>query len=299
VRLINFEVSGEARLGVRAGEEVVDLTVASPQMPRTLNALLAAGPDAMGAVSAAAANAPREAFRAITDLKFLPPSQSPSKIICLGVNFREHAVEGDVEVKDLPPLFLRGSTSLVGHGRPIVRPTVSNQLDFEAELAVVIGRRARHVPREQALSVVAGYAAFNDGSIRDYQLRTSQWTLGKNFDGTGGFGPELVTPDEVPPGASGLRLQCRLNGEIMQDANTREMIFGVQDTIAILTQCLTLLPGDLLVMGTCAGVGLLRNPPVFMKPGDVCEVEIEGIGVLSNPIVQEDPTASHLSNLGA
>lgn len=287
MRLINFEVAGEARLGVRAGEEVVDLTVAAPQAPRTLNALLAAGPDAMASLAGVAAKAPREAFRPLAGLKFLPPNPQPSKIICLGVNYHAHAVEGGVEVVDLPPLFLRGPNTLIAHEQAMIRPTVSDQLDFEAELVAVIGQLARHVPREQALSMVAGYSCFNDGSVRDFQLRTSQWTLGKNFDGTGGFGPELVTPDELPPGASGLRIQCRLNGEVMQDSNTEKMIFSVQETIAVLTRSLTLLPGDLLVMGTCEGVGLLRDPQVFMKPGDVCEVEIEGIGVLRNPIAQE------------
>lgn len=287
MRLINFEVSGETRLGVRAGDEVIDLTIAAPQAPKTLNALLASGPGALEAMGAAAANAPSQARRPIAGLKFLPPNPEPSKIICLGVNYHAHAAEGGVEVQDLPPLFLRGPTTLIGHGQPLVRPTVSDQLDFEAELVAVIGQRARNVPREHALSMVAGYSCFNDGSIRDYQLRTSQWTLGKNFDGTGGFGPELVTPDELPPGASGLRIQCRLNGEVMQDSNTSKMIFSVQETIAVLTQCMTLMPGDLLVMGTCEGVGLLRNPQVFMKPGDVCEIDIEGVGVLSNPITQQ------------
>jgi acylpyruvate hydrolase len=291
VRLINFELAGEARLGVRAGEEVVDLTIAAPQAPRSMTALLAAGPEALQAVKTAAAGAPRDAYRPIAGLKRLPVNPTPSKILCLGVNYHDHAAEGGVAVTDLPPVFMRGASTLVGHGQPIVRPTVSNQLDWEAELAVIIGQRARHVSKADALSVVAGYSAFNDGSIRDYQLRTSQWTLGKNFDGTGGFGPELVTPDELPAGGSGLRIQSRLNGRIMQDSNTAKMIFGVAETIAELTQCLTLMPGDVIIMGTCAGVGLFHVPPLFMKPGDVCEIEIEGVGVLSNPIVQEEAVA--------
>ena len=145
----------------------------------------------------------------------------------------------------------------------------------------------RHVARADALSFIAGYSIFNDASIRDYQLRTPQWTIGKNFDATGGYGPVFVTADELPPGAAGLKIQTRLNGQVLQEANTTDMIFGVAETVALLTECLTLEPGDLLVMGTPSGVGGARNPQVWMKPGDVCEVEIEGIGILSNPIAQE------------
>jgi 2-keto-4-pentenoate hydratase/2-oxohepta-3-ene-1,7-dioic acid hydratase in catechol pathway len=194
---------------------------------------------------------------------------------------------GQSSKTDFPPIFLRGPSSLVGHGQPIVRPVVSNDLDYECELAVIIGKIARHVKVEDALSFVGGYACFNDGSIRDFQLRTSQWTLGKNFDKTGGFGPDCVTPDELPEGAKGLRIQTRLNGQVLQDSNTSLMIFGVAEAIAILTECLTLNPGDVVVMGTCEGVGLVRKPPLYMKPGDVCEVEIERIGTLVNAIGQE------------
>jgi len=200
----------------------------------------------------------------------------------LGVNFVDHAAEGQVQKPECPQLFLRAPSSLVGHGEPLVRPRCSDQLDFEAELAVVIGRRARHVTRAEALSVVAGYSAFNDGSIRDYQLRTSQWTQGKCFDGTGAFGPELVTPDELPPGASGLRLQSRLNGTVMQDANTADMIFGVAETIAWLSRTMTLKPGDIIATGTPAGIGGLKG--IFLRDGHSVSVEVEGLGAVTNPI---------------
>jgi 2-keto-4-pentenoate hydratase/2-oxohepta-3-ene-1,7-dioic acid hydratase in catechol pathway len=235
----------------------------------------------------AAEKAGRDARRSLAGLRYLPPVHRPSKIVCLGTNYLGHVLEAGLTKPDFPPVFLRGSSTLLGHLQPMIKPRVSDQLDFEAELAIIIGKTARNVSKEAALSYVGGYSCFNDGSIRDYQLRTSQWTLGKNFDNTGGFGPECVTVDELPEGASGLRLQCRLNGEVMQDSNTRLMIFGVAECIAILTECMTLYPGDVIISGTCEGVGLLRKPPLFMKPGDRCEIDIEGIGVLVNPIAAE------------
>jgi len=292
MRIVNFLEKDGARLGIRVGESVVDLSVAAAELPRDLGALFAAGPQALAAAKRAAASAKPESVRAFADLQLLPPVHQPSKIICLGTNYMAHIEEaaqitGDAKRPEFPPLFLRGPSSLVAHGRPLVRPAVSNDLDYECELAVIIGRRARHVKLADALSCVGGYSCFNDGSIRDFQLRTSQWTWGKNFDDTGGFGPDCVTPDELPDGAKGLRIQTRLNGTVLQDSSTAKMIFGVAETIAILTECLTLNPGDVIVMGTCEGVGLVRKPPLYMKPGDVCEVEIEGIGTLVNPIVQE------------
>ena len=289
MRIVRFERGGRPALGVRSGETVVDLAAAAPGLPSDVGTLLAQGPAALEAAASAARSAPSSAHLDVASLRLLPPTSVPSKILMLGVNFVDHAAEGGEKKPEHPVLFLRAPSSLVGHGQPLVRPRCSEHLDFEGELAVLIGRRARHVPASEALSVVAGYSVFNDGSIRDYQLRTSQWTQGKCFDGTGGFGPEFVTADEVSPGATGLRLQTRLNGQVMQDANTADMIFTVADAIAYFSECMTLEPGDVFSMGTPAGVGFLRNPPVLMKPGDVCEVEIESIGVLRNPIVQEAP----------
>ena len=162
--------------------------------------------------------------------------------------------------------------------------SLSEQLDYEAELAVVIGRHARSLPREDALACVAGYACFNDATLRDYQRKTSQWTIGKNFDGTGAFGPWLVTPDELPAGCSGLRIQSRLNGTVMQDASTADMLWPVDELLALLTECMTLEPGDVVVTGTPAGVGFARTPPVWMRPGDAIEVDIEGLGRLENVV---------------
>jgi 2-keto-4-pentenoate hydratase/2-oxohepta-3-ene-1,7-dioic acid hydratase in catechol pathway len=216
-----------------------------------------------------------------------PPVPRPRKILCVGVNYRSHAQESGFEAPEFPEVFARFGNCLVAGGRPLVRPRVSNLLDYEAELAFVIGAGGRHIPEADALSHVAGYACFNDGSVRDYQIRTQQWTMGKVFDGTGGFGPELVTPDELPPGASGLRIQFALNGETLQDASTADLIFDVPRLVAILSEAMTLEPGDVVVTGTPDGVGALRDPQIWLRPGDVCTVEIEGVGRLTNPVVQE------------
>jgi 2-keto-4-pentenoate hydratase/2-oxohepta-3-ene-1,7-dioic acid hydratase in catechol pathway len=241
----------------------------------------------LSALAEASAEATMGRRLSLATLDFQLPVSTPPKIVCLGLNYADHAAEGNHPPPTYPAFFMRSVMSLVPHGAPIVRPECSEKLDYEAELMVVIGRGGRHIPKETALEHVAGYSCFNDGSIRDYQRKSTQWTMGKNFDATGGFGPWLVTADELPPGARGLRIQSRLNGTVMQDSNTDRMIFDVATTIAILSEGMTLEPGDLIAMGTPSGVGYPRKPPVFMKPGDVVEIEIEGIGVLRNPIVAE------------
>ncbi len=222
---------------------------------------------------------------ALDQLVLQPCIPQPGKIICLGVNYHDHAKEGGNKVADYPAVFLRCSTSLLAHGAALRVPAISDKLDYEAELALVIGQQTRNVSEDDALAAVFGYACFNDASLRDYQRRTTQWTIGKNFDATGAFGPSLVTADELPPGCTGLRIQSRLNGQVMQDADTSDMVFGVARTVSLLSQCMTLEPGDVLVMGTPGGVGYARTPPVWMKAGDTIEIDIEGIGVLSNPVV--------------
>jgi len=285
MKFATFIEAGATRLGVVDGESVIDLNKAQPGIPPDLRAALRAGVDLDGAARAAiASNAAR---LPLAGLKFAPLIPEPGKIVCLGLNYYDHAKEGGREKPVYPWFFYRGSTSLLAANEAGLRPRVSEKFDFEAELAVVIGKTAKHVSQEDALSLVFGYSCFNDMSVRDYQKRTPQWTIGKNFDQTGGFGPVLVTADELPPGAVGLKIQGRLNGEVMQDANTRDMIWGVAETIALLTECLTLEAGDVIAMGTPAGVGQARTPPVWMKHGDRFEVEIEGIGRLANPIVDE------------
>ena len=220
------------------------------------------------------------------DVTLLAPVPRPGKVVCIGLNYRAHAEEGGNALPDYPAVFLRGATSLVGPQGPIILPECSDKLDFEAELGVVIGRTARHV-RGDPLSYVAGYCCFNDGSVRDYQRKSTQWTMGKNFDRTGAFGADLVTPDELPDGASGLRITSRLNGDIMQDGSTADLIFDVATLIETLSQAMTLEPGDVIATGTPAGVGYARKPPVYLREGDRIDVEIERIGRLSSLVARQ------------
>jgi 2-keto-4-pentenoate hydratase/2-oxohepta-3-ene-1,7-dioic acid hydratase in catechol pathway len=282
-----FDKSGTPTLGARSGDSLIDLSVAAPGLPGDIVGVIASGEDGLKRLNDAVASASDDSRVDAADVRYHVPIARPGKIICLGLNYADHAKEGGHARPEYPSFFMRAATSLVAHGDPIVRPKVSEQLDYEAELVAVVGRRARHVAMQDGLGVIAGYSVFNEGSIREYQRKTSQWTIGKNFDSTGGFGPDFVTADEIPAGATGLRIQSRLNGQVLQDANTDDMLFGVAETVALVTECMTLEPGDLLVMGTPAGVGHARKPPLWMKAGDVCEIEIEQVGLLRNPIVDE------------
>jgi 2-keto-4-pentenoate hydratase/2-oxohepta-3-ene-1,7-dioic acid hydratase in catechol pathway len=277
---------GAPRLALVEGNDLIDLNDAQPQVPADLRAALKAGVDLQAAGRAALND--KAARQPLAKAELAPLVVEPLKTVCLGLNYFDHAKEGGRDKPDYPWFFFRSASSFMASGKPGVVPTVSSKFDYEAELAVVIGKKVpRHTREADALQYVFGYTCFNDMSVRDYQKRTPQWTIGKNFDNTGGFGPVLVTADELPAGAKGLRIQSRLNGKVMQDANTSDMIFSVAETIALLADVLTLEPGDVLVMGTPAGVGQARIPPVWMKAGDLCEIEIERIGVLSNPIVAE------------
>jgi 2-keto-4-pentenoate hydratase/2-oxohepta-3-ene-1,7-dioic acid hydratase in catechol pathway len=284
MRLLAFERSGKPALGFRLGDEVVDLAALGADVPAEMPALLAKGPDYLAGLAGRASGAPKLKLAGLT---LLPPVPVPGKTVCIGLNYALHAKEGGNPIPDYPALFLRGATSLVAHGQPMIRPRASTKLDWEAELAVIIGRRTKNVTEAEALDAVAGYACFNEGSVRDFQRKSTQWTVGKNFDRTGAFGPEIVTPDEVPAGADNLRIVTRLNGETMQDSTTGDMIFNVAKIIAILSEAMTLEPGDVIATGTPSGVGYARKPPRFLTPGDVVEVEIERIGVLRNTIEDE------------
>ena len=287
MRFVSYQDSQGPAWGVLTANGVVDSRALGEALPASLLGFIqqcADTPGRMGHIAGLLAAAPGPA-QPLDSLSLEPCIAHPGKVICLGVNYHDHAKEGGNTVADYPVLFLRCDTSLLAHGAPLKVPAISSKFDFEAELAAVIGQRTRNVSEAHALGAVFGYACFNDATLRDYQKRTSQWTIGKNFDGTGGFGPCLVTADELPAGATGLRIQSRLNGQVMQDANTSDMVFGVARTISLLSQCMTLEPGDVLVMGTPGGVGYARTPPVWMKAGDTIEIEIEGVGLLSNPVV--------------
>ncbi len=289
MRFFSFEQKGHAGVGVLLSadaKEFVDFSSLGSTLPNDLLALIKI-PGGLAQAHDEAKRAPSSSHRSLSEVKYKTLIENPSKVVCMGLNYADHAKEGGNARPEFPSFFLRGNASLAAHHAPLIRPRASDKLDYEAELALVIGKRARHLTPQNALEHVAGYACFNDGSIRDFQRKSSQWTLGKNFDQTGGFGPCLVTPEELPVAASGLRIQTRLNGKTMQDANTNDFLWGVVESLCIITECMTMEPGDVIITGTPAGVGYARTPPVWMKPGDVCEIEIEGVGVLSNTIADE------------
>ena len=277
MRYVSFEKDGKALLGVRENGAIRTLGEI------TLEELLAQGAD----LSTWAGQQKGGQIEAEEGLKFLPPLRRPPKLLCVGLNFRDHSAESNLVQPDYPSMFLRLHTSLVAHNAPIMRPRVSDSLDYEGEIAVVLGKGGRHIRKQDALTHVAGYSLFNDASVREYQFKTTQWTMGKNFDGTGAFGPDLVTADELPPGVKGLLLETRLNGKVVQSANTDDMVFDVETLIAVLSEAVTLEPGDVIVAGTPSGIGWARNPKLIMRHGDVCEVSVNGIGVLRNKIVDE------------
>lgn len=288
MRLFSFQKpNGDKRVGVlkdSSAKEYLDLNELDPSLPKTLFGILNTS-ESLSRVAELVKG--HNSYLPLTNIRFIPLIDKPGKIVCLGLNYADHAKEGGHSRPEYPGFFMRGASSLTAHQASIVLPKVSDKLDYEAELAFVVGKTARHLTKENALDCIAGYSLFNDGSIRDYQRKTNQWTIGKNFDKTGAFGPWLVTPEELPKAADGLRIQSRLNGNVMQDANTKDFLWGIVETLILITECMTLEPGDVVITGTPAGVGYARTPPVFMKHGDICEIEIEGIGILSNKIEQE------------
>ncbi|WP_315838457.1 fumarylacetoacetate hydrolase family protein [Bradyrhizobium prioriisuperbiae] len=280
MKLLSFIAEGSASYGAVKDRGVVDLGRRLAQ--RTLRELLEAD-RLQDAAAVLAAGTPDHALDAIA---YAPVIPDPGKIICVGLNYRDHVAEVGRTVTEKPALFARFATSQVGHLQPVIRPRVSDHFDYEGELAVIIGRRGRHIGRSDALGHVAGYACYNEGSVRDWQRHTTQFLAGKTFDHTGSFGPWLVTTDEIPD-PSRLTLETRLNGESVQKTTTDLLITDIPDLIAYCSTIMTLEPGDVIVTGTPGGVGLKRTPPLFMKPGDTVEVEISGIGLLRNPAAAE------------
>jgi len=281
MKFLTYMLNGHEGLAVEVDGQFRGLTTLAPNYPGNLLSLIRAGGDAMAkaAETLAAGDVVDEAA-----IRYLPPVSQAEKIVCVGLNYLDHSTESGFEQPKYPTLFGRFNSSLIGHGAPILRPPVSVQLDYEGELVAIIGKDARNVSEADALDYVAGYSIFNDASIRDYQVKSPQWTPGKNFDDTGAFGPIFVTADALPKGCLGLRLQTRLNGQVVQDAMIDQMVFSVAQQVAICSEFMTLRAGDVIVTGTPSGVGLARKPQLFMKDGDICEVEIDQIGILRNPV---------------
>jgi 2-keto-4-pentenoate hydratase/2-oxohepta-3-ene-1,7-dioic acid hydratase in catechol pathway len=286
MQLVTYLSDRGPRVAGLRGAAVVDLNQADPSLPSCPKALLAEGPEGI-----------RRAERALAAGEPLPqpprllaPIPTPEKVLCIGLNYADHARETGAKPPTEPVLFNKFPTAVIAHGEPIVLPSLSHQVDYEAELVVVIGLGGRHIPKEQARSHIAAYCCGNDVSARDWQLHKpgGQWLSGKSFDTFAPCGPWLVTADEVPD-PSKLRIQLRLNGRVMQDSSTAQFIFPIEELVSYVSDICTLRPGDLIFTGTPPGVGFARKPPVFLQAGDVVEVEIEQIGVLRNPVVAETP----------
>jgi 2-keto-4-pentenoate hydratase/2-oxohepta-3-ene-1,7-dioic acid hydratase in catechol pathway len=309
--LVTYQQGGEARVGVLDGESVIDArravtlklladgearaaALAEAQVPADMTELLRGGSDALDAVRAGAEYAassdpgPKElVVQPASSVRLLCPVPRPPKIVCVARNYAAHAAEAGRELPEIPILFARFPVTLVAPGAPVVRPTVSHELDWEGELAVVIGRGGRHITRQAAMDHVAGYTIFNDVTVRDYQFRVTQYTAGKNFSASGPLGPWLVLADQVPD-PHDLRITTTVSGEVMQDASTRDMIFDIPTLIEHISEFVELEPGDVIPTGTPSGVGFSRKPPRFLVPGDTVRVEVSSLGVLENPVVAEE-----------
>jgi acylpyruvate hydrolase len=284
MRLLTFRKDNSDHIGVRVGDNVVSVSDIAPGIPTDMRQLLAV--DALQQVARALETTDIAGIPA-ADIEYRPLIPSPGKIICIGRNYAAHAAEGGADTPTFPEIFFRSATSLVAHNGTIIRPQCSTKLDYEGEFACVIGKACRHATEDNALNFVAGYTLFNDSTLRDYQRFASQWTIGKNFDSTGAMGPELVTSDELPPGLAGLTLTTKLNGAVMQEGKIDDLVFPVATLITILSECMTLEPGDVIVTGTPSGVGAARKPPVWMEAGDSVEVHVPGLGTLRNTVRDE------------
>jgi acylpyruvate hydrolase len=315
MRLVTYQREGQFRTGAQLDKQVVDLNrahrtalqqtgnedelaVADARVPTDMIGLLRGGDTSLRAVQQAVAFARGQLevsgktlnqqgiVYATDDISLLPPVVRPGKVICLGLNYRDHAAESGMTVPDYPVLFHKVAGSLIGHNQPIVVPRISSKIDYEGELAIIIGRRGKYIAEDEAYSYIAGYTVANDVSARDLQFRTSQWTTGKMLDTFGPLGPALVTQDEVPDPHT-LSIKTILNGQVLQDGNTADMIFGVPFIVRYISEIVTLEPGDVILTGTPSGIGNTRSPQVFMQPGDTIEVEIEQLGKLTNPVAAE------------
>jgi len=288
MKIVGFESDKGLRLGVVEGDQVIDLQAVDSRIPSDLAEVLQK--DGLSSLADAAKKAPADARRPLKGLKYALPVARPGKILCLGLNYMDHVKEGRYKdnIPQWPSLFFRVLSSFVPHEAALIRPQASIQFDYEAEMVAVVGKHARHVTMDNALDCIVGYSVSNEGSIREFQRHTTQWTAGKNFDKSGSFGPWMVTADELPKGGKGLKIESRLNGKVMQSDNTDNMMFPLAETLVYVTKGITLEPGDVILTGTPSGVGHAQKPnPVWMKAGDTCEIEVEGVGLLRNPIEDE------------
>jgi len=283
MRLVTFQRHDYTEAGVLQGDEIISLRAAGFA---DMLAVIAGGRDALESIREWMRRPPFGEVVRVSEVKLRAPLLRPPKIICVGLNYRDHAAESGLEVPDVPTIFAKFPTAVVGPGDPIVLPRASQKPDYEAEFAFVIGRRCRHVPEERWRDYVFGYTVFNDVSARDFQMATTQWVIGKSFDTFAPMGPVIVTADEIED-PHNLDIRLTLDGEVMQNSNTRHLIFKIPDLIAHLSAVCTLEPGDVISTGTAAGVGVARKPPRFLKPGDEVVVTVEGIGDLRNPVVAE------------
>ena len=290
MKLCAFSREGSPRLGVVEEDGIVDLAVAAPELPRDMAALLAAGEGALRRASAATAAAKRLPLGSVT---LGPPIARPPKFLAIGLNYADHVAEAGLERPSLPTVFNKQSTCVAGPRDPVHMPRVSRVLDYEGELGFVIGRRCRHVPRERAHEVIAGYLVVNDVSVRDWQLRVPTWTMGKSFDTHGPIGPWLTTADELSD-PHALRLRTWVGSELRQDSNTKHLIFDCFAIVEHLSTAFTLEPGDVIATGTPGGVGIASKPPRLLNAGDVVRVEIEGLGALENPVIEEPASTTLL-----
>ncbi len=286
--LVGETLDGTAVFAIK-GDKAVNLTALDPRVGNDLMGLIAHPGLGESLVNDDTAGVP------IDTLTPALPVARPGTIICLGLNYVDHIKEGGYDIPEYPALFMRGKNSIMPAGAPMVRPTVSERLDYEVELMVIVGKGGRHIAEADALDHVFAYTVLNDGSVRDYQRKTHQWTPGKNFDNTGAIGPIAVTPDELPEGAVGLKIESRVGDEILQSANTDDMMWSVAKTIALISEYTTLEPGDYIAMGTPPGVGHAKTPPRWLRPGEVVEAEVEGIGICASPIVAEEEFAKAAS----
>jgi 2-keto-4-pentenoate hydratase/2-oxohepta-3-ene-1,7-dioic acid hydratase in catechol pathway len=290
MKIAGFEADGGLRLGLVEGDSVVDLQAVDGMLPSDLGDVLRRTKGELKPLADLAKIAKAEARRPLAGLKYALPVARPGKIICLGLNYLAHVKEGPQRdnIPKYPSIFFRVLSSFVPHLAPLMRPRESIQLDYEAELVAIVGRRAKHLTLDNAVDCIAGYTCANEGSVREFQRHTTQWGMGKNFDSSGSIGPWMVSADELPRGAKGLKIMSRLNGNTMQSDNTDNMMFPLAETLVYLSKGMTLEPGDVILTGTPSGVGHARKPePVWMKPGDTIEVEVERVGVLRNPIEDE------------